>query len=74
MWDVLKAACAKGCWWVAHFWDFVRFCGSLFRVVWYVLKAACAKDCLAWWLAHFWECRFCGILPVKVVCDFVRVK
>ena len=42
--------------------------------MWDVLKAACAKDCLAWWLAHFWECRFCGILPVKVVCDFVRVK
>ena len=58
---------------MAHFWDFVRFLWDFFRVVWDVLKAACAKGC--WWVAHFWDfVRFCGILPVKVVCDFVRVK
>ena len=40
---VLKAACAKGSWWMGHFWDFFRFWWDLFRVVWGVLGAACAK-------------------------------
>ena len=42
--------------------------------MWDVLRAACAKGCLAWWLAHFWDFGFCGILSVRVVCDFVWIK